>query len=94
MGCMIWLGMSGSGVGTGVVTTHRLLRLTRAGLVRARSECFAVAVGTAVRNLAEWQSASMAALEVGTTTSSGAVLFCPQVNRELAGGQGVPKLEL
>ena len=94
MGCMIWLGICGSGVGTGMVIMHRLLRMTREGLVRARTAWFAVAVGAAVRSSAGLRTAvntpALAAGSAGTDSD----LFCPQVNRELAGGQGVAKLEL
>ena len=88
MGCMIWLGMCGSGLGTGMVIMHRLHRRTREGLVRARTACFAVAVGTAVRGTAEWRTATTTPLATGSTTdTAGSALFCPQVNREPAGGR-------
>ena len=93
-GCMIWLGMCLSVVGTVIVIMHRLHRLTREGLVWARSACFAVAVGTSMRWAAELRSASTATLSFGASSAAGSVLFCPQVNRELAGGQSGTEPEL
>ena len=81
MGCMTWLGMCGSGLGTGMVLMPRLHRLTREGLVRARTACFAVAVGPALRRTAEWRPATTTPTLAPGPTTAGSALFCPQVNR-------------
>ncbi len=88
MGCVIWQGMRLSGPETGMVSMHRLRRLTGEGLVRDRTACFAVAVGstTSVRGTAVLKTAESSSLTTTTSlaageTSTDSVLFCPQVNR-------------
>ncbi len=81
MGCLIWLGMYGSGVGTGTESMNKRLRLTHQGQVRARIACFAVAAGTTLPGTAKCGSASAVCPTTGSVVSAFA-LSCPQVNRE------------
>ena len=56
--------------------------------------CFAAVTGIMTPSTRVVTFAALTTRTVASITAAGSVLFCPQVNRELAGGQGVAKLEL
>ena len=86
MGCMTWLGMCRSGFGTGMATIFLPHRLTREGLVRGGDAGPVGATFPQARSLPKWR-AEVSTTLTRNTKKSDSVLFCLQVNHELAGGR-------